>query len=134
MLTRSHSSAVLDLLADGCHRDHGAGQDRARNPAQLAEASRQGIPWSRSSRPSHRPAEDHMDDFGDICGVLNLLPQAGGIAALHDEDNDIVMHMYEKQFREDRTDFGRPRPRRLALPHDAARQDGRRGRHLHRRP
>jgi hypothetical protein len=52
-----------------------------------------------------------MVDFGDICGVLNLLPQAGGIAAIHDEDNDIVMHMYEKLFREDRTDFGRPRPR-----------------------
>jgi len=34
-----------------------------------------------------------------------VLAKAGGIAAIHAEDNDIVMHMYEKLFREDRTGF-----------------------------
>jgi dihydropyrimidinase len=46
-----------------------------------------------------------MVDFGDIWEVLKVLATAGGIAAIHAEDNDIVMHMYEKLFREDRTGF-----------------------------
>jgi len=37
--------------------------------------------------------------------VLKVLAQAGGIAAIHAEDNDLVMHMYEKLFREERTGF-----------------------------
>jgi dihydropyrimidinase len=36
---------------------------------------------------------------------LKVLAKAGGIAAIHAEDNDIVMHMYEKLFREERTGF-----------------------------
>src|SRR5271168_1205134 len=46
-----------------------------------------------------------MVQFGDIWEVLKLLAQAGGIAAIHAEDNDIVMHMYEKLIREDRVGF-----------------------------
>jgi dihydropyrimidinase len=46
-----------------------------------------------------------MVDFGDIWEVLKVLAAAGGIAAIHAEDNDIVMHMYEKLFREERTGF-----------------------------
>ena len=46
-----------------------------------------------------------MVDFGDIWEVLKVLAKAGGIAAIHAEDNDIVMHMYEKLMREDRTGF-----------------------------
>jgi len=46
-----------------------------------------------------------MVDFGDIWEVLKALAEAGGIAAIHAEDNDIVMHMYEKLIREDRTGF-----------------------------
>ena len=52
--------------------------------------------------PSRR---GRMVDFGDIWEVLKVLAQAGGIAAIHAEDNDIVMHMYEKLTREDRTGF-----------------------------
>src|SRR5271154_2974575 len=50
-----------------------------------------------------------MVQFGDIWEVLKLLAQAGGIAAIHAEDNDIVMHMYEKLIREDRRlrEYGR---------------------------
>ncbi len=46
-----------------------------------------------------------MVDFGDIWEVLKVLAEKGGIAAIHAEDNDIVMHMYEKLFREERTGF-----------------------------
>jgi dihydropyrimidinase len=46
-----------------------------------------------------------MVQFGDIWEVLKVLAQAGGIAAIHAEDNDIVMHMYEKLIREDRVGF-----------------------------
>jgi dihydropyrimidinase len=42
---------------------------------------------------------------GDIWEVLKVLAKAGGIAAIHAEDNDIVMHMYEKLMREQRTGF-----------------------------
>jgi dihydropyrimidinase len=46
-----------------------------------------------------------MVDFGDIWEVLQVLAKAGGIAAIHAEDNDLVMHMYEKLTREDRVGF-----------------------------
>src|SRR5258708_6969590 len=46
-----------------------------------------------------------MVDFGEIWDVLRVLAKAGGIAAIHAEDNDIVMHMYEKLLREDRMGF-----------------------------
>ena len=46
-----------------------------------------------------------MIQFGDIWEVLQVVAKAGGIAAIHAEDNDIVMHMYEKLIREDRVGF-----------------------------
>jgi dihydropyrimidinase len=52
--------------------------------------------------PSRR---GRMIRFGDIWEILKMLARAGGIAAIHAEDNDIVMHMYEKLIREDRVGF-----------------------------
>jgi dihydropyrimidinase len=49
--------------------------------------------------------EGRMVRFGDIWEVLKVLASSGGLAAIHAEDNDIVMHMYEKLIREDRTGF-----------------------------
>ena len=46
-----------------------------------------------------------MVQFGDIWEVLKALAKAGGLAAIHAEDNDLVMHMYEKLTREGRTSF-----------------------------
>ncbi|MGE3268058.1 MAG: amidohydrolase family protein [Chloroflexota bacterium] len=43
--------------------------------------------------------------FGHIWEVLQHLAKAGGIAAIHAEDDDIVMYMYEKLTREGRTGF-----------------------------
>src|SRR5215468_8776321 len=49
--------------------------------------------------------QGRMVQFGDIWEVLKILGASGGIAAIHAEDNDIVMHMYEKLIREDRVGF-----------------------------
>src|SRR3989440_11842039 len=49
--------------------------------------------------------QGRMVQFGDIWEVLKILGAAGGLAAIHAEDNDIVMHMYEKLIREDRVGF-----------------------------
>src|SRR5438132_11306738 len=49
--------------------------------------------------------QGRMVQFGDIWEVLKILASAGGVAAIHAEDNDIVMHMYEKLIREDRVGF-----------------------------
>jgi dihydropyrimidinase len=46
-----------------------------------------------------------MVQFGDVWEVLKILGARGGLAAIHAEDNDIVMHMYEKLIREDRVGF-----------------------------
>src|SRR5438552_8182449 len=49
--------------------------------------------------------QGRMVQFGDIWEVLKILGASGGIAAIHAEDNDIIMHMYEKLIREDRVGF-----------------------------
>src|ERR1700680_3186600 len=73
---------------------------------QLAEAVEAGHPsvkmFTTELTPSRR---GRMVQHGDIWEVLKVLAQAGGIAAIHAEDNDIVMHMYEKLMREQRTGF-----------------------------
>jgi len=73
---------------------------------QLAEAVGAGHPSVKIFTTDITPSrKGRMVDFGDIWEVLKVLAQAGGIAAIHAEDNDIVMHMYEKLTREDRTGF-----------------------------
>src|SRR5438309_1084775 len=73
---------------------------------QLAEAVEAGHPsvkmFTTDITPSRR---GRMVQHGDIWEVLKVLAQAGGIAAIHAEDNDIVMHMYDKLMREQRTGF-----------------------------
>ena len=51
---------------------------------------------SRSGRMVH---------FGDIWEVFKVIKRAGGLGVIHAEDNDIVMHMYEKLIREGRVSF-----------------------------
>jgi dihydropyrimidinase len=73
---------------------------------QLAEAVAAGHPSVKIFTTDITPSrKGRMVDFGDIWEVLKVLAQAGGIAAIHAEDNDLVMHMYEKLTREDRTGF-----------------------------
>ena len=73
---------------------------------QLAEAVQAGHPSVKIFTTDITPSrKGRMVDFGDIWEVLKVLAEAGGIAAIHAEDNDLVMHMYEKLTREDRTGF-----------------------------
>jgi dihydropyrimidinase len=51
---------------------------------------------SRSGRMVH---------FGDIWEVFKILTRTGGLGVIHAEDNDLVMHMYEKLIRENRVSF-----------------------------
>ena len=73
---------------------------------QLAEAVQAGHPSVKMFTTDITPSrKGRMVDFGGIWEVLKVLAQAGRIAAIHAEDNDIVMHMSEKLIREDRTGF-----------------------------
>ncbi|HEY3908809.1 MAG TPA: amidohydrolase family protein [Stellaceae bacterium] len=73
---------------------------------QLAAAVAAGHPSVKIFTTDITPSrKGRMVDFGDIWEVLKVLAQAGGIAAIHAEDNDLVMHMYEKLTREDRVGF-----------------------------
>ena len=59
-----------------------------------------------------------MVDFGDIWEVFKVLAQHGGLCVMHGEDNDIVMHMYDKLIREGRTGF-----ENMAEVHNALSED-----------
>jgi dihydropyrimidinase len=47
----------------------------------------------------------HLTNFGDIWEVLKILAREGGLALIHAEDNDLVMHMYAKLIAEDKAGF-----------------------------
>ena len=64
---------------------------------------------SRSGRMVH---------FGDIWEVFKVITRAGGLGVIHAEDNDLVMHMYEKLIREGRVSF-----HNLAEVHSALSED-----------
>ena len=72
----------------------------------LPEAIQEGHASVKMFTTDIRPnRQGRMVQFGDIWEVLKILGRAGGVAAIHAEDNDIVMHMYEKLIREDRVGF-----------------------------
>src|ERR1700726_4287023 len=74
--------------------------------APLPEAIQDGHASVKMFTTDIRPnRQGRMVQFGDIWEVLKILGASGGIAAIHAEDNDIVMHMYEKLIREDRVGF-----------------------------
>ncbi|MDA0983752.1 MAG: amidohydrolase family protein [Proteobacteria bacterium] len=74
--------------------------------AELAEAVEAGYPtvklFTTDITPSRR---GRMVRFGDIWEIFKVLSRAGGLAVIHAEDDDIVKHMYEKLFAENRTGF-----------------------------
>jgi len=75
-------------------------------PGQLAEAIQGGYPtvkiFTTDITPSRR---GRMVDFGDIWEVFKVLAAHRGLGVIHAEDNDIVMHMYDKLIREGRVAF-----------------------------
>jgi dihydropyrimidinase len=86
---------------------------------QLAEALRSGYPtvkiFTTDITPSRR---GRMVDFGDIWEVFKVVSDGQGMCVMHGEDNDIVMHMYEKLIREGRVGF-----EHLAEVHNALSED-----------
>ncbi|MGH8619743.1 MAG: amidohydrolase family protein, partial [Burkholderiales bacterium] len=86
---------------------------------QIGEAVRAGYPtvkiFTTDITPSRR---GRMVDFGDIWDVFKVVADARGMCVIHGEDNDIVMHMYDKLIREGRTGF-----ENLAEVHNALSED-----------
>jgi dihydropyrimidinase len=94
-----------------CYCDYGFHLLLMSHPSQgvlgaLPEAIQAGHASVKMFTTDIRPnRQGRMVQFGDIWEVLKILAAAGGVAAIHAEDNDIVMHMYEKLIREDRVGF-----------------------------
>jgi len=73
---------------------------------QLAEAIQAGYPTIKIFTTDIRPStRGRMVDFGDIWEVFKVMSAEGGLGVIHAEDNDIVMHMYDKLIREGRVGF-----------------------------
>jgi dihydropyrimidinase len=73
---------------------------------QLAEAIRSGYPTVKIFTTDITPSrKGRMVDFGDIWEVFKVVAQERGMCVMHCEDNDIVMHMYDKLIREGRVGF-----------------------------
>jgi dihydropyrimidinase len=75
-------------------------------PAQIGEAIEAGHATVKIFTTDITPSrKGRMVDFGDIWEVFQVLAAKGGLGVIHSEDNDIVMHMYAKLFREGRAGF-----------------------------
>jgi dihydropyrimidinase len=73
---------------------------------QIAETIQAGYPTIKIFTTDIRPSTiGRMVRFGDIWEVFKVLAENGGMGVIHAEDNDIVMHMYDKLIREGRTGF-----------------------------
>jgi len=86
---------------------------------QIGTAVRAGYPtvkiFTTDITPSRR---GRMVDFGDIWEVFRVVAREKGMCVMHGEDNDIVMHMYEKLIREGRVGF-----EHMAEVHNAMSED-----------
>ncbi len=74
--------------------------------AELKEAVQAGYATTKIFTTDITPSRaGRMVRFGQIWEIFKVLAREGGMAVIHAEDDDIVRHMYEKLFREDRTGF-----------------------------
>lgn len=86
---------------------------------QIGAAIRAGYPTIKIFTTDITPSRSgRMVDFGDIWEVFCVAAREGGMCVIHGEDNDIVMHMYDKLAREGRTGF-----EHLAEVHNALSED-----------
>jgi dihydropyrimidinase len=73
---------------------------------QLPEAFQSGYASLKIFTTDITPSrKGRMIDYGDIWELLKVTARQGGIASIHAEDNDIVMHMYDKLIKEGRVGF-----------------------------
>ena len=127
----THGKTIQQAIDDrhkdwtnNCHCDYGfhVMVEGALPPeifGQLAEVLRAGYPtvklFTTDITPSRR---GRMVDFGDIWEVFKVVAQEHGLCVIHGEDNDIVMHMYDKVIRENRAGF-----ENMAEVHNAMSED-----------
>jgi len=96
---------------DQCHCDYAyhvmvEGQLPVSVYAELAEAIQEGYATVKIFTTDVTPSrKGRMLGYGDIWEVFKVLKKHGGLGVIHAEDNDIVMHMYEKLTREGRVEF-----------------------------
>ena len=73
---------------------------------ELGEAIDAGYPTVKIFTTDITPSrKGRMVDFGDLWEVFKVVAQHQGLGVIHAEDNDLVMHMYEKLIREGRVGF-----------------------------
>ena len=100
-----------DCWRDQCHCDYGFhvllnGKIPLAILGEIPEVIEAGFPSMKIFMTEVRPERSNWKlHLGDIWEVLQVLAKHNGIACIHAEDNDLVMHMYEKMFREGRTHF-----------------------------
>jgi dihydropyrimidinase len=96
---------------DACHCDYAyhlmlQGQVPPEVLTELGEKIDEGYAsvkiFTTDITPSRR---GRMVRFGDIWEILKVTAAHGGLAVIHAEDNDIVMHMYDKLIAENRVHF-----------------------------
>jgi len=94
-----------------CYSDYGLhillnGKMPAEIVDEIPEAIQAGYPSVKIFTTEVRPERSNWKvDYGDIWEVLQKLAKHNGLACIHAEDNDLVMHMYEKMIREGRVGF-----------------------------
>jgi dihydropyrimidinase len=87
--------------------------------AELKEAVQAGYATTKIFTTDITPSRaGRMIRFGQIWEIFKVLSREGGLAVIHAEDDDIVRHMYEKLFRENRTGF-----EHMAEVHNALSED-----------
>jgi dihydropyrimidinase len=100
-----------DCWRGKCHCDYGfhvllTGKIPPEIIEQVPEVIQAGYPSIKIFTTEVRPERSNWKlDYGDIWEVLQVLGKHDGIACIHAEDNDLVMHMYEKMFRQGRVGF-----------------------------
>ena len=111
-------SSIKDCIAERdkrwvgqCHCDYAyhimlQGQVPPAVLEELGEVINDGYPtvkiFTTDITPSRR---GRMIRFGDIWEIFKVVSGSGGLAVIHAEDNDIVMHMYDKLIAADRARF-----------------------------
>ncbi|HKU46357.1 MAG TPA: amidohydrolase family protein [Burkholderiales bacterium] len=87
--------------------------------AELKEAVQAGYATTKIFTTDITPSRaGRMVRFGQIWEIFKVLSREGGLAVIHAEDDDIVRHMYERLFRENRTAF-----EHMAEVHNALSED-----------
>jgi dihydropyrimidinase len=89
--------------------------------AELPEAMQSGLPTVKIFTTDIRPAiKGRKIGYGDIWEIFKVLARNGGLACIHAEEDDLVMHMYEKLIAEGRVGFENMAEVHSALSEDLA--------------